>query len=291
MEPYDASPEPDGYAASRAAFERLVSTLAGAPAHRLSHDQLEGLLEQQGRELLRQLLQDHLDLRARTEEAVLPEQPPVIEPEGCPRTWRERGHHRLLTCTFGPVQVTRIAHRGRDVVNVHPADEALSLPVGRHSRGLARLAVLEAVRGSFDQAAAAIERRCGKVLGKRRLEELTITAAVDVAAYYTVKVPAPCTREMALILQVDGKGVVMRPEALREATRKAAARSAAAGRRGRLAPGEEPNRKRMATVACVFDAAPAPRRPHDIIHPPSGRTRTGRPGPGRERNRSGAPPP
>lgn len=49
----------------------------------------------------------------------------------------------------------------------------------------------------------------------------------------------------------------MRPEALREATRQAAAKTAAARRRGRLAPGEKPNRKRMATVACVFETHPS----------------------------------
>ncbi len=110
------------------------------------------------------------------------------------------------------------------------------------------------------------------MLGKRRLKELVVASAVDIAAYYTVKIPTPCTREMPLVIQIDGKGVVMRPEALREATRQAAAKSAAAGRRGRLAPGEKPNRKRMATVACVFDTTPAPRRPHDIVHPPGGRS-------------------
>lgn len=288
MEPYDALSEPDGYAASRDAFERLVSTLAGAPARGMAHDELEGLLEQQGRELLRQLMQDHLDRRARAEEAAARTgagRPVVRGPEGRPRTWRESNHSRWLTCVFGPVRVTRIAYRGRGMSNVHPADEALSLPAGRHSRGLARLAVLEAVRGSFDQAQAAIERRCGRVLGKRRLEELVVAAAVDIADYYTVKIPTPCTREMPLVIQVDSKGVVMRPEALREATRRAAAKSAAAGRRGRLAPGEKPNRKRMATVACIFDTAPAPRRPHDIVHPPGGRSesRTPRPGPKAER--------
>src|SRR6476469_2058383 len=133
----------------------------------MAHDELEGLLEQQGRELLRQLMQDHLDLRARTEEAaarISAGRPVVRGPEGRPRTWRESNHPRWLTCVFGPVRVTRIAYRGRGVSNVHPADEALSLPAGRHSRGLARLAVLEAVRGSFDQAQAAIECRCGRVL-------------------------------------------------------------------------------------------------------------------------------
>src|SRR5215469_3949234 len=41
--------------------------------------------------------------------------------------------------------------------------------------------------------------------------------------------------------------------------------------RTRLTPGEKPCRKRMATLACVYDAEPAPRRPHDIIAPPGGR--------------------
>lgn len=167
--------------------------------------------------------------------------------------------------------------------NVHPADAALSLPAGRHSMGLRRLAVTETVRGSFDQARDAIERRCGNVLGKRRLEELVVAAAVDVADFYQGQIPVPCTADMPLVLQVDGKGVVMRPAALREATRRAAAKAAGA-HRGRLAPGEKPNQKRMATVACVFDTRPAVRRPHDVIHPPGGRSdqRPARPGPAAE---------
>jgi hypothetical protein len=288
MEPYDALPEPDPYLASRDAFERLISTLADRPARSMSHDELEVRVEELGRELLRQVMQDHLDLRTRREEEAMDAdqgRPVVTGPEGTPRTWREKDHCRLLTCMFGTVRVSRVAYRARGVCNIHPADADLSLPAGRHSRGLARLAVLEAVRSSFDQAAAAIERRCGKVLGKRRLKELVAASAVDIAAFYAAKIPTPCTREMPLVIQVDQKGVVMRPEALREATRRAAAKTAAAGRRGRLAPGEKPNRKRMATVACVFDIAPAPRRPHDIVHPPGGRSqaRPPRPGPKAER--------
>jgi hypothetical protein len=41
--------------------------------------------------------------------------------------------------------------------------------------------------------------------------------------------------------------------------------------RTRLAAGEKTCRKRMATLAVVHDAAPAPRRVHDIITPPGGR--------------------
>ena len=59
------------------------------------------------------------------------------------------------------------------------------------------------------------------------------------------------------MLTFDGKGVVMRPEALRPATAKAAA--AAEGKLAtRLSPGEKNGRKRMAELACVYDARPPP---------------------------------
>lgn len=282
MTPYDTHAAADPFADSFSAFETLTTMLSGSDAGTWTHTELEEYLDAAGRELLRLLLQDHLDLRAVREEKQVRSGGGlvVVGPEGRVRPWRETGHSRWLASVFGMVRVTRVAHRGRGVGNVHPADAVLSLPVGRHSTGLRRLAVTEAVRGSFDQAHQAVERRCGNVLGKRRLEELVVAAAVDVDGFYRTVIPVPCSREMPLVVQVDGKGVVMRPEALREATRRAAEK-AAAGHRGRLAPGEKPNRKRMATVACVFDTRPAPRRPHDVIHPPGGRSgdRPARPGP------------
>jgi hypothetical protein len=89
----------------------------------------------------------------------------------------------------------------------------------------------------------------------------------------------PCTAGTLLVISADAKGIVMRPGALRPATAKAAARQSRM--RTRLAAGEKPNRKRMATLACVYDAGPAPRRPHDVIAPPGGRQgdRTLRPRP------------
>jgi hypothetical protein len=240
-------------------------------------------LDHAGRALIRQLLQDHLDLRAIREEHQTRDvsAPRPVGPEGTVRPWREVGHERWLACLFGHVRVRRVAHRGPGVCNVHPADACGSLPAGRHSLGLGRLAVTEAVRGSYDQALEAVRRRCGHVLGKRQLARLLVTAATDIDAFYHLRVPVPCTRDMPLVIQADGKGIVMRPEALREATRRKAEKTAALGRRGRLAPGEKPNQKRMATVACVFDTRPASRRAHDVIHPPGGRTglRTPRPGP------------
>jgi hypothetical protein len=113
------------------------------------------------------------------------------------------------------------------------------------------------VRGSFDAAKTAIEARCSKVLGKRQLELLVADAAVDVEDFYAARTPVARTAEELLVLEFDAKGVAMRPDALRPATRKAAARH----RRRfhtRLASGEKPGRKRMATLGVVHDAVPAP---------------------------------
>ncbi|MFD4764695.1 ISKra4 family transposase [Streptomyces sp. NPDC058439] len=271
MERYDTYDVPDPFADAMEAALSLAVRLSAAETTELDHAAVEQLIETDGREILRRFFQGHLDLRARQEENSPPPQE-VTGPDGAPRTYRETGRARQLTCLFGTVSVTRLAWRSRGRPDVHPADVALSLPRGRHSAGIKRLAVREAIRSSYDQVVEAIGDRCGRVLGKRRAESLVVEAARDIDGFYHHKIASPCMADMPLVIQVDGKGVVMRPEALREATRRAALRKKRQGRQARLAPGEKPNRKRMATIATVHDTHPAKRRPHDIVHPPGGRS-------------------
>jgi hypothetical protein len=149
------------------------------------------------------------------------------------------------------------------VQNLCPADAVLNLPSGRHSAGLARLAAVEASRGSFADARAAIERATGVRLGKRQVEGLARAAAVDTEAFYAARRPQP-RPDRVLGLQADGKGVVMRPDSLRPAT-AARAERASAKLATRLSPGEKHGRKRMAEIVAVYDLEPAPRTAADII--------------------------
>lgn len=284
-EPYGTGAPADVFAPAKSTFNYLIGQLADPAAEAFTHERLEEVLAEQGRELLRRLLQAHLDLRAVRERRSVAHArgQGTIALVGADHTVRRRveaGHHRLLSTIFGSVTVTRCAWRAPGVPNLYPADAALSLPAGRHSHGLARAAVTEAVRGSFDHAKTGIEARCGPVIGKRQIEQLVVSAAADIDAFYAQPIPLPHTAEDLLVISVDGKGVVMRPQALRPATAKAAARHKGIFRT-RLAPGEKPCRKRMATLGVVYDAAPAPRRPHDVIAVPGGRhgARPPRPGP------------
>src|SRR5260221_11540210 len=74
MATYDTPAPADPFARSRLRFESLVGDLSGGRTGQMTHDQLEELVEDQGRELQRQLLQDHLDPRAAAEEQALPAQ-------------------------------------------------------------------------------------------------------------------------------------------------------------------------------------------------------------------------
>jgi hypothetical protein len=280
MAAYATVPPDDPFTASKAMFTALAGELAGPAAAGLTASGLEELLDERGREVLRQLLQDHCDLRAAREEQQARESPaPVASADGITRTRLETGHGRALATLFGVVQVTRCAWRKPGTGNYRPADAALSLPAGRHSHSLAKLAAIEAARGSYDAAHDAVIRRCGPVIGKRQLGESVVHSAIDIPAFYAARIPEPCTPGMLLILSADGKGIVMRPGALRAATAKAAAKLGKM--RTRLTAGEKPNRKRMAALVTVYDAEPARRRPHDVIAPPGGRhgTRPLRPGP------------
>jgi hypothetical protein len=140
----------------------------------------------------------------------------------------------------------------------------LNLPVERHSHGLRALAAVEATRGSYTEAAAAITRGTGVSLGKRQVEALAARAAVDFEPFYAQRSPAPAEANDVLVISADGKGVVMRPDALRAATAKAATHTSTKPAT-RLSKGEKPNRKRMAELAAVYDLTPVSRSPTDIL--------------------------
>lgn len=250
----------DGFVASRALFAGVCRFLDGGQADALDHGALEDALAEQGRQLLAQLYQDHLDLRAQRERRL----GVVVDASGVPRSSVEAGHHRVLATVFGEVSVNRLAYRRRGQANLHPADAALNLPAERHSHGVRRLAAEAASKGSFDDATETIRRRTGIRLGKRQVEQLAARAAVDVETFYASRTPHSLDPSDILVLSADGKGIVMRPDALRPAT-KAAAAASVTKLTTRLSKGEKRNRKRMAEVGAVYDLTPVVRTAADVL--------------------------
>ena len=265
----EARGDGDPFARSRESFEQIVGWLSAPETAGREHGDLEARLDSSGRELLCCLLQDHLDLRALCEQRL----DGVCDEHGVERRAVETGHERPLDSVFGQVSVERLAYRARGQENRYVADGILNLPVEHASHGVRRLAALEAAAGSFDHATSQVRERTGLTLAKRRVEQLVVRAVVDFESFYAERSAEEqeSGERDVLVLSADGKGIVMRSEALREATAKAAQR-ASPRLKTRLSKGEKANRKRLAEVGAVYELTPAPRSAAEVLAPTAQKT-------------------
>ncbi len=257
-----AAPPADRFVEAEATLSALVNRLQSEETARMSHSDLETLLEQQGRELMRQLLQAHLDWRAQAKPTT-----PVVGADGLERT-HQRSGTRALETLLGTVQVARDGHGARGRETLFPLDAALNLPAERYSFGIRRRAAEEATKGAFEEVVKILGTHASAAVAKRQVEEVVRRAAQDFDSYYLERRLAGPTETGAssriLVLTFDGKGVPMRPGALRPATQAAAARRQRQ-LATRLTKGEKRHVKRIAQVAAVYTIAPFVRTADDLI--------------------------
>jgi hypothetical protein len=247
------------FARARAHGASLEATLSSVEMIRAPHSDLEALCDAQGREWARLMLEDHLALRAELERRV-----EVTGADGTTRT-SSRDSERHLETLVGTVAVPRRAYQAPGSEDLHPMDAALNLPRELFSHGVRRMVAKEVARASFDEVVEMVRDYAGAVIAKRQVEELAVRAAQDFDAFYGRAAAKPEPSGDLLVLSTDGKGIVMRREDLREATRRAAEKKVYKVET-RLTPGEKSNRKRMAQVATVYSVAPWPRTAADVMH-------------------------
>jgi len=251
------------FACARATFEHFVRWLEGDDVPRTAAD-IERAVGARGRELLRQLLEARLDVLHARECAELAR---VGIPEGV----EVRARQRQLETEWGRVRLWRNGCKPRAGGRARFAlDEQLNLPKSLYSHPLRQRIADEARTGAWQQTVERIDRFSGAHVPKRQAEEQTIQAAQDFLAFYEQR-PRPANdtlSDRALLLgSCDSKGVAMRPEALREATRKAAeAERAEAVRGDPMAPKKlREHDKRMAMVTAVWEQEPHRRTARQVI--------------------------
>jgi hypothetical protein len=258
-----ASPDA-GFDAAREQLESMVGWLESGGAAEVTHAEIETRLDIDGRAILRQLFQGHLDLRALREER----RSEVTGSAGEARS-HVRSTERSLTTVFGPVRVGRLRYGGRGLLSLFPADLALNLPQEEYSHGLRVRAAELASTVSFEEPVRTIDAHTGGHVPARQTQELVRRAALDFDAFYAAGIASgPEDTQDVLVLTLDGKGVAMRPDHLREATRRAAEKRARAARDGPDDGSDtrRPHRDRMATVAAVYTVARHLRSADDIMH-------------------------
>jgi hypothetical protein len=242
-------------------FDNILGYLDGNEAFTMSHSELERELEKKGRELMRVLLQEHLNKRS-------PGQceRPVKDVDGVERKLT-RLQPREIETVFGTVTLERAGYGMKGTESLHPLDAELNLPDERYSLELRRRIAIEAAKSSFNETMDSIDRSTGGHVPKRQIEELVKRAAQDFDAFYETRhgtVGTNADTGSVLVVSVDGKGVTMLKRDLRQQTRKASEERA--HKMGtRLSKGEKKNAKRMACVATVYTIKPFVRTPEGVI--------------------------
>lgn len=235
------------FSSAQEQLDQLIEHLQSEDCARSEHGDIETYINQEGQELLRRLLQGWLNQKTANE-----------KPKACINTVNgEALNHvrsettRTLTSVFGEVTVSRKSYSQRNQASVFPLDAQLNLSADKYSDGIRYRLSKEALRGSFDDAVEAIDETTGGHVPKRQSLNLVQDVAQDFESFYQQKrFTEPEETSDLLVLSFDGKGVVMRPDSLRECTKKAAKKNKKLN--SRLSPGEKKDRKRMAQVAAVY---------------------------------------
>ena len=239
-------------AAARNAFANLEHWLYARTSPGPKLHVIEAEQERRGREVLRLMLQAHIDSRgdgdvgdaiALSQEGSAPEIP----------YRHKRLRSRRLVTVFGGVGINRMEYSSPGHRNLYPLDAVLGLPARCYSYELQRRLVKAAVKGPFDEATEAIAEATGVNIPKRTAEQIVADASVDFESFYTQRTLrlAPKSGPL-LIASVDGKGVPMvKPDP--------------GQRKVRLGRGEKRNKKRMSTVGTVFTQKPNLRTPEAVV--------------------------
>lgn len=249
------------FKAAHEQFDQILESLLSKSMEESEHGEVESYLHCEGNELLRRMLQGHLDVRSGREI----EHPAVVDAKGEEHSQRRRDCCRYLMSEFVQVEVRRMGYSVRGKESLYPLDRALNLPPDKYSHGLRRRAMEEAIKSSFDQGVESIQATTGGKVPKSQLRDLMPKISQDFIEYYDEQESPKAKASEVLVLSGDGKGIVMREEDLRPSTKKAAAEKQQKKPGSRLKSGEKRQRKRMAQVAVIYDVERHRRAAADII--------------------------
>lgn len=226
-------------------FNAMVNHLESACLQ--DHGATEEYIRTDGDELLRLMFQGYLDKQAEDEEKAVS----VTASDSISRNHVRKNTSRVLTTVFGKVTVKRLSYSQRNVSSEFPLDAELNLNDDQYSDGVRKLVVTDAIDRSYDSVVKRHRENCPGIVGKHQAIKLAKDTAQDFVGFYDQRATEDELTDDLLVLSFDGKGLVMLPDGLREATRKNAEKNKKK-RQTRLSPGEKKDRKRMAMVATVY---------------------------------------
>jgi hypothetical protein len=159
-------------------FNELKSALQSRSTSKLQFSDVEKFIETEGREVLRLLLQAHVDSRGIGDVGRRVEGSDEIS-----RTHKNMGT-RQIKSIFGEIEQTRMGYGYRNTTSLFPKDKDLNTPETSHSHELQRRVTLEVIKGSFEGAVESISETTGQSIPKQRVERIAVHASQDFDGFY-----------------------------------------------------------------------------------------------------------
>ena len=237
---------------TRCQFDKIEQWLCSAQAQTMSLGEVELAEETKGRELLRLMLQDHVNKRGVGD--VGPAIRVFDSSNGASTVYtHKRLHTRTVVGLFGRIVITRTGYCMPGETSIHPLDELLQLPGRIYSYEVGRRLVKRAIGCPFDEAIDMMRESTGITIPKRSAEAIMLDVSRDFNDFYSSRqgvgehLGGPI-----LVGAIDCKGIPMIKSAL--TTKKV-----------RRKKGEKAQKKKMATVAAVYTQQRRLRTPEDVI--------------------------
>ena len=144
------------------------------------HGSIEQYIDEEGRELLRLMLQAALDRIAENEVKL----PHVTNSNGHQLSHVRKVTSRKLTSLFGPVSVRRMGYSLPNKGSEFPADARLNLCEDQYSDGLHKQIVNNVVHLSYDNTLEKNQETCAGHVPKRQAMQIAANASRDFESFY-----------------------------------------------------------------------------------------------------------
>ena len=227
-------------------LEEIIEQLTRRANVRMNIDDIESIVNREGRELERKLLEKHISYRGFGDVGS-----ELMDNSGVKRTYKIIRQRKLMTI-FGEVCFKRVGYYKPGIPCIFPLDAQMNLPKSKYSYLLQKYIVHDAVRNSYSEVIDSIRRTTGLTISKSNIENIIRNAARYFDEYYSLnKEIHKVEGQSILVLSIDGKGVAMKTQDLRECTKLKLIEERQSNK-SRLMTGEKKNKKRMAAVASVY---------------------------------------
>lgn len=253
-----AMAEDECLAKSEKFFNQIKSAIVSPENRNQALHHFEDKLANDMNELGRLLFQEYLDTHGNGDvgEAIIREDGKVLN-------HKREGSCQLIT-QFGKVATSPQGYGQRGENRIFPLKEDLSMPARSFTHPVQRKVSYEAVKGPYSKVTEALDEHTNVHISKQQIDHIVNDAAVDFDEFYQVaNQSSKIATSDIIVATADGKGIIMRKEDLREATKN---RATSQKLKNRKSKGEKSNRKRMSTVASVYNINAHVRTKDDIMN-------------------------